>query len=352
MKLLREMYDQPGLDNYDRAIDMINAAVEKHADNFQEIADVESLVGYLKGVHHDFSEQLEQTVRDIIADETGAEEKRQPRTIEHPEDMHANRFNPYWDTPDEEEEEFRGGGKYNRDTAPDFKGPGKQPTYFAGRVNKKYQGTLKKASRMIPAKKEEEELNDFLTPAGRKRLADTNWDEEVSKFRKRRPKDDYGRASGRMMKRRRATHSRSPFDVSIEQEETFSERTKRYKRESDKIIDDNRKRKMARKYGISGPSSRRRRFSRRKGYENPNLFSVRFESFVNEMYRDSQHGLTIDLSGPEGNAFYLIGQAKRLAKDLGKNGKEIAEEMMSGDYENVLNVFEREFGNVVTLVNR
>lgn len=60
-------------------------------------------------------------------------------------------------------------------------------------------------------------------------------------------------------------------------------------------------------------------------------------------------GIEIDLTGPKGNAFYLIGQAKTLAKQLGKDHKAIAEEMMSGDYEYLLEVFEREFGEYVTL---
>ena len=73
---------------------------------------------------------------------------------------------------------------------------------------------------------------------------------------------------------------------------------------------------------------------------------------LREMYRDSQHGLTIDLSGPEGNAFAVLGTAKNLAKQLDKDWKQIQDEMTSGDYDNLLDVFEREFGSVVTLLNR
>ena len=73
---------------------------------------------------------------------------------------------------------------------------------------------------------------------------------------------------------------------------------------------------------------------------------------LREMYRDSQHGLTIDLSGPEGNAFAVLGVAKNLAKQLDKDWKQIQDEMSSGDYDNLLDVFEREFGSVVTLLNR
>ena len=59
--------------------------------------------------------------------------------------------------------------------------------------------------------------------------------------------------------------------------------------------------------------------------------------------------ITIDLTGPQGNAYYLLGTAKNLAKQLGLDGKKIMEEMMSGDYENLLQVFDKNFGSIVTL---
>jgi len=69
-------------DNYDRAIDMINAAVEQHNlnDTFDEIADVDGLVSFLQGRYHDFNQAIEQTVRDIIADEMGHEEEEEYRS--------------------------------------------------------------------------------------------------------------------------------------------------------------------------------------------------------------------------------------------------------------------------------
>lgn len=60
-------------------------------------------------------------------------------------------------------------------------------------------------------------------------------------------------------------------------------------------------------------------------------------------------GIEIDLTGPQGNAFFLLGTAKNLAKQLGLDGDEITKEMMSGDYENLLQVFDENFGSVVTL---
>ena len=65
--------------------------------------------------------------------------------------------------------------------------------------------------------------------------------------------------------------------------------------------------------------------------------------------KPKQTGITIDLTGPEGNAFYLLGTASNLAKQLGLNANEIQSEMMSGDYENLIRVFDFYFGDFVIL---
>jgi hypothetical protein len=59
--------------------------------------------------------------------------------------------------------------------------------------------------------------------------------------------------------------------------------------------------------------------------------------------------IEIDLTGPQGNAFFLIGTASKLAKQLGLDSNEIQKEMMSGDYDNLVNVFDKHFGEFVTL---
>ena len=59
--------------------------------------------------------------------------------------------------------------------------------------------------------------------------------------------------------------------------------------------------------------------------------------------------IEIDLSGPEGNAFVLIGYAGKWAKQLSLDSKAIQAEMMSGDYENLLNVLEKYFGDYIIL---
>ena len=61
----------------------------------------------------------------------------------------------------------------------------------------------------------------------------------------------------------------------------------------------------------------------------------------------------IDLTGPEGNAFVLLGYAKNLCKQLGfseEKTKKILDDMRSGDYEHLLQVFEKHFGGYVTMV--
>jgi hypothetical protein len=65
--------------------------------------------------------------------------------------------------------------------------------------------------------------------------------------------------------------------------------------------------------------------------------------------KQPQTKIVIDLTGPDGNAFALMGYAKRLAKQIGIEPQSIIEEMMSGDYENLLEVFDRNFGDFVIL---
>lgn len=60
-------------------------------------------------------------------------------------------------------------------------------------------------------------------------------------------------------------------------------------------------------------------------------------------------GIEIDLTGPDGNAFVLIGKAGSLARQLGLDSKVIQSEMMKGDYEHLVNTFDKHFGNFVTL---
>ncbi len=58
----------------------------------------------------------------------------------------------------------------------------------------------------------------------------------------------------------------------------------------------------------------------------------------------------IDLSGPEGNAYVLMGYAKQWASQLDLDFNKIIDEMMSGNYENLLNVLEKYFGDYIILL--
>ena len=59
--------------------------------------------------------------------------------------------------------------------------------------------------------------------------------------------------------------------------------------------------------------------------------------------------IVIDLTGPDGNAFVLLAKAKSFAEQLGLNSKEVTDEMKSGNYENLVQVFDSYFGDYVVL---
>ena len=58
----------------------------------------------------------------------------------------------------------------------------------------------------------------------------------------------------------------------------------------------------------------------------------------------------IDLRGPQGNAFYLIGTARKWCKQLDKDPKPIVDDMTSGDYDHLVKVFRREFKHLVEVI--
>ncbi len=59
--------------------------------------------------------------------------------------------------------------------------------------------------------------------------------------------------------------------------------------------------------------------------------------------------IEIDLSGPQGNALFLMAQANKLAAKFNLDWPVIREEMKSGDYKNLVQVFDKYFGGFVTL---
>jgi len=62
-----------------------------------------------------------------------------------------------------------------------------------------------------------------------------------------------------------------------------------------------------------------------------------------------KEGHVIDLSGPQGNAYALLGIAKRLAKQLNLDYNKIQKEMTSSDYTNLVDIFKQYFGNYVDI---
>ena len=64
----------------------------------------------------------------------------------------------------------------------------------------------------------------------------------------------------------------------------------------------------------------------------------------------------IDLTGPDGNAYALMATAKQLCDLLNERRgakyfdiKEIQADMMSGDYEHLLSVMEKNFGHMIIM---
>ena len=68
-----------------------------------------------------------------------------------------------------------------------------------------------------------------------------------------------------------------------------------------------------------------------------------------KLHKHQGNPIVIDLTGPEGNAFMLLAYAKSFSKDLGKDYTEIYKQMTSGDYENLIKVFDDSFGDFVIL---
>ena len=66
-----------------------------------------------------------------------------------------------------------------------------------------------------------------------------------------------------------------------------------------------------------------------------------------------QYRVEINLNGPDGNAFALMRKAKYLGVKLDLSKDEIdniVKEMLSGDYDNLVEVFITNFGQLVRLV--
>jgi len=63
--------------------------------------------------------------------------------------------------------------------------------------------------------------------------------------------------------------------------------------------------------------------------------------------------IVIDLDGPIGNAYALLGNAAEFARQSGYSKEKIDKmivDMQSADYEHLVQVFDKHFGHVVTLL--
>ena len=65
--------------------------------------------------------------------------------------------------------------------------------------------------------------------------------------------------------------------------------------------------------------------------------------------KDTTKKLTIDLTGPQGNAFYLLGLANKLCKQLGLDANEVKGDMTMGSYEDLITAFDVHFGSIIDL---
>jgi alanine-alpha-ketoisovalerate/valine-pyruvate aminotransferase len=68
--------------------------------------------------------------------------------------------------------------------------------------------------------------------------------------------------------------------------------------------------------------------------------------------KQNTNRIEIDLTGPQGNAYFLMGTARKLGRQLCWDEDEIQtllKQMTQGDYENLVNTFDKYFGDFVTL---
>jgi len=66
-------------------------------------------------------------------------------------------------------------------------------------------------------------------------------------------------------------------------------------------------------------------------------------------HRAPKPRLVIDIDGPSGNAYALLGYAKNLSSQLKLNYQDIQKEMTLSDYENLIEVFNKHFGKYCDL---
>ena len=68
--------------------------------------------------------------------------------------------------------------------------------------------------------------------------------------------------------------------------------------------------------------------------------------------KDTTKKQVIDLTGPQGNAFYLLGLAVKLCNQIGFSGlgtTGILDDLKGGDYEHLITRFDYHFGDIIDL---
>jgi len=68
--------------------------------------------------------------------------------------------------------------------------------------------------------------------------------------------------------------------------------------------------------------------------------------------KDTIRKQVIDLTGPQGNSFYLLGLAVKLCNQIGFSGlatQGILDDMKNGDYEHLITRFDYHFGMIIDL---
>ena len=57
----------------------------------------------------------------------------------------------------------------------------------------------------------------------------------------------------------------------------------------------------------------------------------------------------IDLTGPQGNAYFLLGTAIKLCKQIGLDVNAVLKDLKGGDYEHLITRFDYHFGMIIDL---
>ena len=86
-------------------------------------------------------------------------------------------------------------------------------------------------------------------------------------------------------------------------------------------------------------------------YESRTNYRVKLEVMIRKK-QENYGPYVIDLTGPQGNAFVLLGYAKQFARQLKFDSElkdKIIDEMTQSDYEHLVETFDKYFGDYVIL---